>query len=150
MVYFFPAKEICPKVWVGSRVDAHDPDFLRSKNIRHIINCTKDVSFKFPKLNGFRIPVDDDPVENGTMFRNLSVAVDAIESAISFGNEAVLVHCAAGMQRSATVVAALLMRRHHWTPPRAMAYMQSIKSEVFKPYPTFAKALSEFYEREVR
>jgi len=149
-MYFFPAKEICPRVWVGSRMDAHDPEFMRSKNIRHVINCTKDVAFKFPKLNGFRIPVDDDSADCPTMLRNLGVACDAIESALSFGNESILIHCMAGISRSASVCAELLIRRHGWTPAQAIAHIQTIKPECFKPYPTFAKALTEFYEREVR
>lgn len=144
--FFFPSREIVPRVWVGNRVDAHDPAFMQRHNIRHVINCTKDVSFKFQRLNGFRIPVHDDPAENATMLFNLPIAVDAIESALAFGEGAVLIHCHAGMQRSAAVCAAYLMRRHKWTVAQAMAFMQRVKPEVFKPYPTFAKALTEFYE----
>lgn len=146
---FYPAKEIVPQVWVGSRRDAHDPAFMRRGNIRHVINCTRDVSFRFPRLNGFRIPVDDDFSENETMARNLPIAVAAIESAVAFGNEGVLVHCVAGMQRSAAVVAALLMKRYRWTPAQAMAHMQAVKPETFRPYPTFARALDEFYTTHV-
>ncbi len=146
---FYPAKEIVPQVWVGSRRDAHDPEFMRRHNIRHVINCTRDVPFRFPRLNGFRIAVDDDFDENETMARNLPIAVAAIESAVGFGNEGVLVHCVAGMQRSAAVVAALLMKRHRWTPAQAMAHMQSIKQETFRPYPTFARALADYYNEHV-
>lgn len=146
---FYPAKEVAPSVWVGSRRDAHDADFMRRANIRHVINCTRDVPFRFPRLNGFRIPVDDDFSENDTMARNLPIAVAAIESAVSFGSEAVLVHCVAGMQRSAAVAAALLMSRQRWTPSQAMAYLQSIKPETFRPYPTFARALDVYYREHV-
>lgn len=146
---FYPAKQLAPNVWVGSRADAHDSGFMRRANIRHVINCSKDIPFKFPRLNGFRIPVDDDFAENETMARTLPIAVAVIESATSFGNEGVLVHCMAGMQRSATVVCALLMKRHHWTPSQAMQYMQSIKKETFRPYPTFSRALADFYKHHV-
>lgn len=149
MTWFYPAKEICPQVWVGSRADAHNPSFLYRHKIRHIINCSKDIPFKFPQLNGFRIPVDDDFSENATMARNLPIAVAAIESAVSFGDQGVLVHCMAGMQRSACVVAALLMKRHQWTPAQAMAHMQTIKQETFRPYPTFLRALHQYYDDHV-
>jgi hypothetical protein len=142
---FYPAKQLAPNVWVGSRADAHDVAFMRRANIRHVINCTKDVAFKFPRLNGFRIPVDDDFGENATMARHLPIAVSVIESATSFGNEGVLVHCVAGMQRSATVVCALLMKRNGWAPSQAMRYMQSIKKETFRPYPTFSRALDTYF-----
>lgn len=130
-------------------MDAHNPEFMKSHNIKHVINCTKDVSFRFPRLNGFRISVNDDFAENDTMAHNLPIAVEAIESALAFGNSGVLVHCHAGMQRSATVVAALLMRRNRWTPSQAMAHMQTIKPETFRPYPTFGKALAKYHEQEV-
>lgn len=144
---FYPAKQIVPNVWVGSRADAHDSAFMRRANIRHVINCTKDVTFKFPRLNGFRIALDDDFLENETMARNLPIAVAVIESATSFGNDGVLVHCVAGMQRSATVVCALLMKRRGWTPSQAMQYMQTIKKETFRPYPTFSRALDDYYRK---
>ena len=146
---FFPAKQIVPRVWVGSREDAHSPQFLQRHNIRHIINCTRNISFKFPRLSGYRIPVDDHPDENPTMLRHLPVAVAAIESALAFGDEAVLVHCYAGISRSSTVVCALLMKRHGWTPRRAMQAMQGVKPEVFRPQPNFEPALQEFYRQYV-
>jgi hypothetical protein len=142
---FYPAKQLAPNVWVGSRADAHDAAFMRRANIRHVINCSKDIAFKFPRLNGFRIPVDDDFSENEAMARHLPIAVAVIDSATNFGNEGVLVHCFAGMQRSATVVCALLMKRNRWTPAQAMRYIQTIKKETFRPYPTFSRALDDFY-----
>ena len=149
-VGFYPAKEMVPHVWVGSKADAHNGAFFRRHNIRHVINCSKDISFKFPNVNGFRIGVNDDPSENAAMARNLPIAVAAIESAVGLGgNDGVLVHCYAGMQRSATVVAALLMKRHGWTPGHAMRYMQSMKPETFRPYPTFDRALDQFYRDHV-
>ena len=146
---FYPAKELAPRVWVGSRMDAHSAAFMQQHNIRHVINCTRDVAFKFPRLNGFRIAVDDDVAENKEMARHLPLAVAAIESAVAFGTEGVLVHCMAGMQRSATVVCALLMKRHAWTPTQAMAHMQTIKAETFRPYPTFHRALVEYHADHV-
>ena len=146
---FYAAKEIAPRIWVGSRADASSAAFFRRNNIRHVINCSKDVPFTFPQVNGFRIAVDDDFSENASMCHSLPIAVAAIESAVSFGNEGVLVHCYAGMQRSATVVCALLMKRHKWTPAHAMRYMQSLKPETFRPYPTFSRALAQYYRESV-
>lgn len=148
-MYYYPAKELAPRVWVGSRGDAHDQAFFQRHNIRHVINCTNDVAFKFPNVKGYRIPVDDDFSQNEIMERHLPIAVAAIESAVAFGDEGVLVHCAAGMQRSATVVCALLMKRHKGTPAGTMEYMQKIKPEVFRPYPTFARALDAYHKKYV-
>lgn len=139
---FYPAREIVDRVWVGSRQDAGDRAFFMQHRIGLVVNCSRDVPFKFANIQGFRIPVHDDPSENENLLNNLPGAVAAIEHYLqSNPSRGVLVHCWAGMQRSAAVVCAMLMRRHGWTPDAAMAYMKTKKPEVFFPRPTFEAAL---------
>ena len=56
----------------------------------------------------------------------------------------VLVHCSAGRQRSATVVAAYLMAFHGMDLDATLEFMKSKKPDVFSPAVNFLPALRKF------
>jgi protein-tyrosine phosphatase len=136
---FFPAREIIPGLWIGSEGDSRSAAFIKSHGIRLVLNATKNLPFK-TKERTYRVPVDDDPSENETMLRYLPVAVVAIDDVLDFGH-GVLVHCRAGMQRSAAVVAAYLMWKRGLTADQAFELINARKAETFWPKPTFEAAL---------
>lgn len=141
MTSYYPAKEIVKGLWIGSKGDSLDAAFAKDHDVRLVVNCTRNLGFSFPGINRVRVPVDDACDENATMLRNLPITTAAIDAVLQHGHGAVLVHCYAGMQRSATVVAAYLMWKRGMTAERAMRFVRSKKSETFRPYPTFRSAL---------
>lgn len=140
----FPAKQIRPRVWIGSERDATSDEFWREHDIQFVVNCTRDVPFR-PGVKGYRIPVNDHPTCADALYEHLSIAVRAIREAVD--NECnVLVHCFAGMNRSATVTAAYLMQPGVLTDAgvsaaQAVKYIKDRKPECFTPM-NFEKTLA--------
>lgn len=143
----FPAKEIIPRLWIGSEVDARDRDFLAAHDIRLVVNATNNIPVSLPRgVASYRVPLDDHPSENEAMLRHLPIAVEAIDDVLRHG-QGVLVHCRAGMQRSAAVVAAYLMWKRGLTADQAFEFINRIKHETFYPVPTFEQALRAWGQR---
>ena len=64
-----------------------------------------------------------------------------------------LVHCAAGMQRSAAVVAMYLIATQNATADQAMAFIRSKREIAFVPEANFEKSIRTFeanFNKEVR
>lgn len=138
---FFPAKQIIPNLWIGSEGDSRNMSFYNTHRIRFVVNATGSIPFRAPPdVRTYRIPVDDDPSENDVMLRHFPIVVLEIDDVLSHGN-GVLVHCRAGMQRSAAVVAAYLMWKRGKTATQALDFINAKKHETFWPVATFEEAL---------
>lgn len=145
---FYPAKQIVRNLWIGSEGDSANPGFFQRHNIRLVVNATASIPVRAPaEVQSYRIPVDDSPDENETMMRHFPTVVLLIDEVLSHGH-GVLVHCRAGMQRSAAVVAAYLMWKRGLTADQAFEYINKRKPETFWPVPTFEPALRA-WERAV-
>lgn len=108
------ADEVLPGLWIGNQAASQNKDWLNSHNIRTVFNATKHLPFVGGRVQ-IRIPVNDPGPFNdlnqedvATMYRALPCAVDMLHDSLSKGN--VLVHCHAGMQRSAALVTAYLAK----------------------------------------
>ena len=138
---FFPAKQIVPGLWIGSEGDSRDGAFFRKHSIGLVVNASANIPFRAPPdVATYRIPVDDAPSENEVMLRHFPIVVLNIDDVIKNGN-GVLVHCRAGMQRSAATVAAYLMWKRGMTADEAMEFINRKKHETFWPVATFESAL---------
>lgn len=103
-----------------------------------IINCSKDLPMLSP--TGVRIPVDDSPSENGRMLNFFTDATRLIHNRLRAGDE-IIVHCWAGQQRSAAVVAAYLMKWHGLSRDQAKSYVRGHNPDAFLDGATFDPAL---------
>lgn len=108
------ADEVLPGLWIGNQASSQNVKWLDSKGIKTVINATKHLPFVGGRV-GIRIPVNDPGPFNdlnqedvATMYRALPCAVDMLHH--SLGKGAVLVHCHAGMQRSAAVITGYLAK----------------------------------------
>lgn len=141
---FFPAKKIPPyALWVGSVQDSRNVGAAKRHGITLVVNCTRNVPFSIPGVQRVRVAVDDDPTDAEDMALHLPRAVAAIEDHLARGG-AVLVHCHAGISRSASVAAAYVMYKEGLGPRQAMARVRAAKPETFGPHPNFATALEAF------
>jgi protein-tyrosine phosphatase len=106
-----------------------------------IVNCTKDLPMVGP---GIRLPVNDDlsPDAMETMTHELPKVLSTIENVRANGGK-VLVHCFAGQQRSAAVVAAYMMT-HGMCKQDAIQFVRSKKPDAFLTGVNFDPVLENF------
>jgi hypothetical protein len=131
-----PKYEIFPHLYLASFEDAKE---FAGSNV-FIINCTKDLPMVSTTGGGTRLYVDDHPSSEQTMSEMLPLMVRYIESA----GKDVVVHCFAGQQRSATVVAAYVMRQTGWTPEQTVEFIKSKKPDAFLGGVHFMDSLKKF------
>ena len=141
---------ILPGLWLGNGKSSLDDEFLKKNNIKTVFNCTKDLPFHESIKRRYRVPVDDNLKDEE--IRNLQLwsfeVVYKITKEHKQGN--VLVHCYAGMQRSAAVVAMYLISTQGYKPSEAISFLRSKRSIAFYPVANFNKAITGLYESYVK
>jgi protein-tyrosine phosphatase len=131
--------EVIPGLYLASFIQARE---LALDSHYVFMNCTKDLPMLGP---GVRIPVNDDlrPESIQTLYSAFPDAVKWIDSKIKKGNM-VVVHCAAGQQRSAAVLAAWLMWKFGYSVDMAVEYLRSVKPDAFLTGVNFRPALEQW------
>jgi len=148
-----PADEILPGLWLGNINASKDLEFLKEKRIRSVFNCTKDIPFSDIKLQNYRLPVDDNLQEEE--IRNMELwSIETIYKLYKeYAKGPVLVHCHAGMQRSAAVVAMYLISKKDIKYEQAKAYIQERRAIAFRPKANFEKSIRGFesiFDKDIR
>jgi len=107
-----------------------------------IVNCTKHIPLATKCEQTVRIPVDDHPSESENMMKNIK-ETNVLEKIHihRINNKPVLVHCHAGMQRSATIVACYLIHYYKMTPEEAIRFIRSKRPVAFFPKPNFLQVI---------
>jgi dual specificity phosphatase 12 len=139
------ADEILPGLWLGNGKAAKDLKFLEEKHIQAIFNCTKDIPFAPIQANKYRVPVDDNL--QSAELRNLELWSFEIVAKIAKERReghAMLIHCAAGMQRSAAVVAMYLIATQQISKEEAIKFIRQKRSIAFMPMANFGPSISGF------
>ena len=139
------AHEILPGLWLGNRAASQDVAWLREKGIETVFNATKDIPFAPGVKHAYRIPVDDnlEPTEIANMRRWAPESVVKILREYKTGRP-LLVHCYAGMQRSAALVAMTLIAHKDYDAEKAMKYVRDRRPVAFFPAANFKDAIGGF------
>lgn len=88
---------------------------LQEKNIKNILNVTVDEPGTYEhsnSINFMRLPIHD--FEDQPIHELFEQAYEFLSAAYN-RQEAVLVHCAAGVSRSATIVLSFIMKKFNWS-----------------------------------
>jgi protein-tyrosine phosphatase len=142
------ANEIIPRVWLGNRFAAWDEEWLKEKNIRAIFNCTKDLRFaENVNATRYRVPVDDnlEPREINNMTLWSPEIAYKVTHEYNQGKN-ILIHCAAGMQRSAAVLTIFLITITGESAPVLMSHIRRKRHIAFVPQANFRKSI-EYYDK---
>jgi len=159
------AHEIVPGIWLGNRKAALNEKWLREQNITVVFNATKDTPFAINVKKQYRIPVDDnlqpEEIRNMTLWSQEAVykVMQEHRSGQGLGKglgkglgQNILIHCHAGMQRSAAIMAMYLIATRGYSWQQAVSYIQGIRPIAFRPSVNFRDSLIEFdktYHREI-
>ena len=140
------ANEIIPRVWLGNRFAALDGKWLQANNITVVFNCTKDLDFHESIRHRYRVPVHDnlqaEEINNMTRW-SPEIAFKVLREYKSGKN--ILIHCAAGMQRSAAVLTIFLITLTGERAPPLMSHIRRKRAIAFVPQANFRKSI-EYYD----
>ncbi|MHA1681427.1 MAG: dual specificity protein phosphatase family protein [Promethearchaeota archaeon] len=134
--------EVVPYLYVGGNC-ATKRKTLEEGKIQVIVNCTTRNDFGYTyndRIAVLFLDLEDSTTEN--ISRHFDAAYTTINGAIE-NSQAVLVHCAFGVSRSASIVIMYLMRRNMWSFDEAFSFLKTKRSKV-KPNSGFVLQLREF------
>lgn len=142
-----PGDEILPNLWLGNIRAATSTQWLGEKGIKCVFNCTKDIPFVPTIQRQYRVPVDDNL--QAEEIRNLELwsyeVVFKIMREYKTG-QPILIHCHAGMQRSAACMAMFLIVSKNMTPQQAIRYIKERRPIAFTPGVNFHQSIEGFYD----
>lgn len=136
---------ILPFLYLGNEQDAQDLDAMQRLNIGYVINVTTHLPlFHYEKglLSYKRLPATDSNKQNLRQY--FEEAFEFIEEAHQCG-KGLLIHCQAGVSRSATIVIAYLMKHTRMTMTDAYKFVKG-KRPIISPNLNFMGQLLEFEE----
>ena len=141
----YPNEIIPDQLFLGDQHHAHSEEVLQQLGITHIVNATKTVTNRFPGLIQYcRIVVEDSDTE--MICYHFNIAFRFIDHALMESHtHKVLVHCAQGVSRSATLVIMYLMKKFDWSYSEAFDFAKKQRFQV-QPNDGFIDQLREFEE----
>jgi protein tyrosine/serine phosphatase len=115
-----------------------------------IVNCTRHISTATKCKETIRIPVDDHPSEITNMM-NYIIKTNVLEKihTCRMNKQHVLIHCHAGMQRSAAVLACYLIRFYKMTPEEAIRFIKHKRPIAFYPEANFMSVIQTEYYKSI-
>jgi predicted protein tyrosine phosphatase len=148
--HFADAHQIVPRLWLGNKKAAADTVWQAEKHVEVVFNCTKTLPFAETVKHKYRVPVDDnlEPVEIQNLHNWAPEIMVKLLREYKTGR-VILVHCHAGMQRSAAVVAMFLMILGGMSADDAIAYIRERRQVAFFPGANFGPALKG-WEEDIR
>ncbi|XP_078413135.1 dual specificity protein phosphatase 10 [Cetorhinus maximus] len=136
---------ILPFLFLGNEQDAQDIEKMQRMNVGYIINVTTHLPLYHYEKGIFhykRLPATDSNKQNLRQY--FEEAFEFIEEAHQ-SSKGLLIHCQAGVSRSATIVIAYLMKHTRMTMTDAYKFVKG-KRPIISPNLNFMGQLLEFEE----
>jgi protein-tyrosine phosphatase len=146
--------EIIPHLWLGNEKSSHCKKFLNKYNIKHIIRVlpnkenTHSKKRVYGNVSYLNIPI----VDSDTCFKDLYEFFESTNNYIHRAlnnNEPVLVHCKRGHHRSASVIAAYLIKHLNIHHNRAVWYINYIRPCALRRDTCITRGLYNYYAQLV-
>lgn len=134
-------------IYLGNKHIAKDIYQLMELGITHIVNCAIELKYITDMYNDnfdwIWLPMEDCSI-TGNVTEHIKRTVKYIDCAIQNGNK-VLVHCAAGISRSSSIVIAYLMYKNKNATFEEVYDHVVSKRSCCRPNSAFKKQLQEFH-----
>ncbi|KAF8902808.1 protein-tyrosine phosphatase-like protein [Gymnopilus junonius] len=140
--------EIIPRLYISDLAFAENPALLSAYRITHILSTMSENIFRPPPsllaVQPVRLQVRVEDLPFAELAGHLPTTTAFIRDALASSPEArVLVHCAEGISRSVSAVAAYLMAAYNWSPTEALQYIKSKRIQA-NPNFGFVQQLHEY------
>ena len=120
--------EIIDGLYIGSFADAKSKKFLQQSRITHVLSAAWELNPAFPgQYEYLHIKMSDKPTFDLNL--HLDCALEFIQNALN-NDGRVLVHCYAGISRSASIVVAYLIRYNSLTLAEALSLCKQKRTQV--------------------
>lgn len=139
------ADQILPNLWIGNALAAKNKNFLIKNDIKYIINISCNIpNYYHGSLVYLNISVNDDDVTIDDVSRIFEITNKFIHEAYK-NNDAVLIHCKMGHNKSAAVVAAFLIKHLQMDADTAIRYINALRRNTFTRETNMTKGLRQYY-----
>jgi protein-tyrosine phosphatase len=112
-------------IYLGNQFASNDYDFIKSNNISHIINVTKNIPNSFNNIIYLNIPIDTSNLNDN--LNHLFDLSNKFFSNIIKNNQKVLIHCKYGHTRSALFLAIFLIYYYKYKPDYVINLIRNIR-----------------------
>lgn len=132
------------RLFLGSQESAANQEVFTRLNVTHVLVCGNGLTRFYEDENAIRyhqLPIDDSLDQNLAIY--LASGVQFIDDAIDNGGN-VLVHCHAGVSRSASLVIAWIMKRMQCDYHSAYSYVKS-RRPIIHPNTNFVSTLQRHW-----
>ena len=127
-----------------------NPTFIKNHHVNVIVNCSTNIKFhteilNLPHIKTYRLSVKDDLsiISIMKMTKILQYISPILNKHLNLGH-VILIHCRAGIQRSASVMAGLFMYRYNLTKWESIKIIRSKRLLVFLPMVNFSLSLDMY------
>jgi len=137
--------EIRPRLWLGAIEAAADWETLRQRGVTDVMACGRGLEVELPEWVNRLSTVEIDDLDEVDILEHLPPTFNKLHEVLSSDTGVVLVHCAAGRSRSASIVIAYLMRKEGLTYKDARASVELVRS-IVQPNTGFSHQLQWYGE----
>ncbi|KAG6841496.1 hypothetical protein C0991_010354 [Blastosporella zonata] len=138
--------EVTPGLWIGDLASALDVEKLKTHGIYSILSAMRGRLTIKETFIKHQVLLDD--TEDTDILQHLLPSIHFIEAELNKGR-GILVHCHAGVSRSATVVAAFLMYSKNLDREAALEMIRNVRPSI-EPNEGFLRQLEIFHKSQFK
>ena len=135
---------IIDNIYLGDVLAAENEDYLKKFNISLVINCAIDYISDYKDLKALELKLYD--FEDEELFPKFEYAYKIIKQ---YKKTNILIHCMAGVSRSASLVIFYIMKEKRWNYDKSFEYVQKIRTSI-GPNTSFINQLREYYKKYIK
>ena len=139
-----PMNYIIDNIYLGGNDAASDENYLKQYNITTVINCAEEIVSVYKDIKFLELNLYDS--FNQPLFPKFEVAYKFIKKN---SKNNILIHCALGVSRSASLVAFYLMKEKGWDYDTCYNYMKE-RRPIVNPNSNFVGQLREYYDKYIK